>query len=67
MNLTISEVIALKKLVHLLKGFDKAITKYELNTNRSLIQLGPSGPFMSSHYQIQIIVLMTLIYPNLSI
>ena len=52
MNLTISEVIALKKLVHLLKGFDKAITKYELNTNRSLIQLGPSGPFMSSHCQI---------------
>ena len=52
MNLTISEVIALKKLVYLLKRFDKAIMNYELNTNRSLVQLGPSGPFMSSHCQI---------------
>ena len=52
MNLTISEVTALTKLVYLLKRSDKATTNYELNTNRSLIQLGPSGPFMSSHCQI---------------
>ena len=64
MNLTISEIIALKKLVNLSKGFDKAIMNYELNTNRSHIQLGPIGPFMSSYCQKQIIVLMTLIYPN---
>ena len=39
------------------KGFDTAITNYELSTNRPHVQLGHIGPFMSSHYQKQIIVL----------
>ena len=67
MNLTTSEIIALKKLVYLSKGFDKAIINYELNTNRSHIQLGSIGPFISSYCQKQITVLMTLIDSNPSI
>ena len=57
MNLTTSAIMALIKVIPSPKGFDTAITKYELNTNRSHIQLGPIRPFMSSHYQKQIIVL----------
>ena len=57
MNLTTSAIMALIEMVSSPKGFDTAITNYELNTNRSHIQLGPIRPFMSSHYQKQIIVL----------
>ena len=44
-------------MVYSSKGLDRAIKNYELNTNRTHIQLGPIRPFMSPHYQKQIIVL----------
>ena len=50
-------VIALKKQVSLRKGFDTSITCYELSTNAVHIFLGPIGPFISSYFQKQIIVL----------
>ena len=53
----INVVIALKNLVSLRKGFDTSITCYELSTNAVHILLGPIGPFISSYFQKQIIVL----------
>ena len=50
-------VIALQKLVSLKKGFDTSITCYELSTNAVQITLGPIGPFISSYFQKQIIIL----------
>ena len=44
-------------MVYSSKGLDRAIKNYELNTNRTHIQLGPIRPFMSPYYQKQIIVL----------